>query len=343
MQLDLFGEAPSRGVATAAITDEIARLAARVPARVHLGTSSWSFPGWRDIVYRDAHSEAQLARGGLAAYARHPLLRTAGIDRTHYAPIDRDAFAAYAADVPRGFRFLAKAHEACTLAAWPMHARYGAARGSPNPRFLDPSYARDEVIAPFVDGLGATAGPLLFQLAAQPIDLLGGTPRRFAEKLYRFLRDLPRGPLYAVEVRNASLLTPDYAAALAAADSQLRSDSSDPMTRGGVVHCTAALPGLPPPIAQWRAAGGPSQPALVARWMLAAHHDYDSAKAAYAPFDRLVDPDPRTRAQLAALAADAGRRGVPAWIIANNKAEGSSPLTLIELARELVDGDQPPF
>jgi uncharacterized protein YecE (DUF72 family) len=328
MQLDLFGEAPSRGIAPAPVAEEIATLASKLPPHVRLGTSSWSFPGWRGIVYRDDHSEAQLARGGLAAYARHPLLRTAGIDRTHYAPIDRDAFAAYAADVPPGFRFLAKAHEACTLAAWPMHARYGAARGSSNPRFLDPSYARDEVIAPFVDGLGATAGPLLFQFAAQPIDLLGGTPRRFAERLYRFLRDLPKGPLYAVEVRNASLITSDYAAALAA---------------GGAVHCTAALPDLPPPIAQWRAAGGPQQPALVARWMLAPHHDYDSAKAAYAPFDRLVDPDPRMRSQLASLAADAGRRGVPAWIIANNKAEGSSPLTLIELARELVDGDQPPF
>lgn len=330
MQLDLFGDAPApaRGIAPAAISDDVAQLAAALPGHVHLGTSSWSFPGWRGIVYRDDHGEAALARGGLAAYARHSLLRTAGIDRTHYAPIDRAAFAAYAADVPRGFRFLAKAHEACTLAVWPNHARYGAVRGAPNPRFLDAAYAEGEVVAPFVDGLGATAGPLLFQFAAQSIDALGGSPRRFAERLYRFLRDLPRGPLYAVEIRNASLLTPDYAAAL---------------REGGAVHCTCALPDMPPPIAQWRAAGGPSQPALVARWMLAAHHDYESAKAAYAPFDRLVDPDPRTRAQFAALAADAGRRGVPAWIIANNKAEGSSPLTLIELARELVDGDQPPF
>ena len=330
MQLDLFGGAPVSvsGVATADVGDELVQLAARVPRRIHLGTSSWAFPGWVGLVWRDRHSEAVLARRGLAAYARHPLLRTVGVDRTHYQPVDRATFEAWRADVPDDFRFLVKAHEACTLAIWPSHPRYGASRGQGNPRFLDAAYARDEVIAPFVSGLGEAGGPLLFQFAAQPIEPLGGSPRRFAEKLYRFLRDLPRGPLYAVEVRNASLLTPDYAAALRAA---------------GAVHCVAITPGMPPPIAQWRLAGASDQPALVARWLLAPHHDYESAKAAYAPFDRLVDPDPPTRAQLATLIADATRRDVPAWIIANNKAEGSSPLTLVELAREIVDGSQPPF
>ncbi|HTJ43787.1 MAG TPA: DUF72 domain-containing protein [Kofleriaceae bacterium] len=330
MQLDLFGSAPvpAGGVSPALVGEDLARIAATLPRGVHLGTSSWAFPGWAGLVWRDRHGEALLARRGLAAYAQHPLLRTVGVDRTHYQPVDRAQLAAWRADVPDGFRFLVKAHEACTLAIWPTHARYGANRGAGNPRFLDPAYARDEVIGPFVDGLGAACGPLLFQFAAQPIEPLGGSPRRFAEKLYRFLRDLPRGPLYAVEVRNASLLTPDYAAALRAA---------------GAVHCLAITPGMPPPIAQWKLAGASDHPALVARWLLAPHHDYESAKAAYAPFDRLVDPDPSTRAQLATLVTDAMRRDVPAWIIANNKAEGSSPLTLAALARDLVDGSEPPF
>ncbi len=153
-------------------------------------------------------------------------------------------------------------------------------------------------------------------------------PRRFAERLYRFLRELPRGPRYAVEVRTAELLTPDFAAALRAVDA---------------VPCLAVLPGLPPIDVQARRTGALDAPALVARWMLAAHHDYESALAAYQPFDRLVDPDPRSRRAIIDLVRGAVRRGVPATVIVNNKAEGSSPRSVVELARELVDGDPVPF
>lgn len=325
-QLGLFGDLPpSRNeVAAAPVSPALQQLAARLPATLHLGTSSWSFPGWRGLVWAGEHSEQVLARRGLAAYVRHPLFRTVAIDRTHYAPIDAAAFAAYAQVVPAGFRFLVKAHEACTLAQFPTHPRYGAQRGQANPLFFDAAYARDTVVAPFVEGLGASAGPLLFQLAAQPMELLGGSPRRFAEKLYRFLRDLPKGPLYAVEVRNAQLLTADYRAALAAA---------------GAVHCVSAIPQLPPP-AEQPVLPGP----LVVRWLLARHHSYETALAAYHPFAELREPDPGTRRQIANLVRAAARTDVPIWVIANNKAEGSAPLTLAELAGELAaDADDVPF
>ncbi len=320
-QLGLFGEpAPARHeVAPAEVAHEVAEVAKRLPEALFLGTSSWSFPGWRGLVWAREHSEQVLARRGLAAYARHPLFRTVAVDRTHYAPLDAEAFRAYAAEVPASFRFLVKAHEACTLAQYPTHPRYGALRGQRNAKFFDAAYARDAVVAPFVEGLGANAGPLLFQLAQQPLELLGGSPRRFAEKLYRFLRDLPRGPLYAVEVRNAQLLTKDYRAALAAA---------------GAVHCHSAIPQLPP-VTEQPQLDGP----LVVRWLLARHHSYETALAAYHPFAELREPDLITRRQVASLARQAAARGVPCWIIANNKAEGSAPLTLVELASALVSAD----
>lgn len=335
-QLDMFGAppAPKRGaIEPAAVDDDTRRLGAAVPPAVRLGTSSWSFPGWAGAVYRDVVSEAALAKGGLGAYAAHPLLGAVGVDRTFYAPVGVDTLAAYAAAVPPTFRFLVKAHEALTLARFPAHARYGALRGQASPQYLDPAYATDAVIAPFVDGLGPRGGVLLFQFAPQPAELLAGpggksAPRRFAERLYRFLRELPRGPRYAVEVRTAELLTPDYAAALRAADA---------------VPGLALLPGLPPVDVQARLTRAHEAPALVIRWMLAAHHDYESALAAYQPFDRLVDPDPRSRRAVVDLLRGALARGVPATVIVNNKAEGSSPRSIVELARELVDGDPVPF
>jgi hypothetical protein len=142
-------------------------------------------------------TEAALAKGG-GRVRRAPAPGAVGVDRTFYAPVGVDTLAAYAAAVPATFRFLVKAHEALTLARFPAHARYGALRGQASPQYLDPAYATDAVIAPFVDGLGPRGGVLLFQFAPQPAELLAGpggksAPRRFAERLYRFLRELPRG------------------------------------------------------------------------------------------------------------------------------------------------------
>src|SRR5262245_28797051 len=88
-QLDLFhtpAQPPSE-VGSVAVPPALADVARRLPRSVRLGTSSWSFPGWQGIVYDRSASETQLARHGLAAYARHPLLRAVGVDRTYYAPI----------------------------------------------------------------------------------------------------------------------------------------------------------------------------------------------------------------------------------------------------------------
>ncbi len=93
---------------------EIATLGRSLPRGAYLGTSSWAFPGWAGIVYDRPGAESALSRRGLAAYSRHPVLRAVGIDRTFYAPIGARDFAAYAEQVPPGFRFLVKAPAAVT-------------------------------------------------------------------------------------------------------------------------------------------------------------------------------------------------------------------------------------
>ena len=154
-QLDLFGGSPPRRdkvVGPAQVPDDLAGVAAELPDSIHLGTSSWSFPGWEGLIYDRAANKTQLARRGLAAYSRHPLLRTVGIDRTYYGPISASAFADYAAAVPEDFRFLVKASSEST-------APYQRDGGGRNKLFLDPVYAAEEVVGPLVEGLGAKAGP----------------------------------------------------------------------------------------------------------------------------------------------------------------------------------------
>ena len=202
-QLDLFTGAPSEPPAGRARKDEptgpalqpeeIRELGARLPAGVYLGTSSWTFPGWKGLVYDKDASMSRLSKDALAAYAKHPVLRSVGVDRTFYAPVAASTFAEYAAQVPEGFRFLVKAHEACTLSRYPAHERYGAWRGKPNDRFLDAGYARDAVVGPMVEGLGTRAGPLVFQFPPQDVQALGGAGR-FAERLHGFLSGLSGEP-----------------------------------------------------------------------------------------------------------------------------------------------------
>jgi uncharacterized protein YecE (DUF72 family) len=314
-QLSLFAPAARDGIGAAPLGDEIAAVAARIPREIRLGTSSWSFPGWAGLVYDRAASPAMLARHGLAAYARHPLLRTVGVDRTYYAPVDAATFAAWAAVVPADFRFLVKGHELVTAARVPSHGRYGAAGGQPNDCFLLASYAADAVVGPSLEGLRDRLGVILFQFPPQAV----GEPARFSERLAAFLTALPRGPVYAVELRNAELLGPAHARALAAA---------------GASHCINVHPSMPPPAVQTRMAQ--DAPALVVRWMLARNRGYEEARARYAPFDRLAEPDPTTRGEIGALCLAARARGRPAFVIVNNKAEGSSPLSVVRLAEWLA-------
>jgi hypothetical protein len=77
---------------------------------------------------------------------------------------------------------------------------------------------------------------------------------------------------------------------------------------------------------------------LIARWNLRPGLKYEEAKEHYFPFNRLVDEDPDTRTQLARLVRAAIGDGHPAFVIANNKAEGSAPLTLLKLAEAIEAG-----
>lgn len=307
VQAELFasGPADSEGpVPAARASTDVEAAAGALPAAIRLGTSSWAFPGWAGLVYAREESAQQLSRHGLRAYAEHPLLRTVGLDRTFYAPISAAAFARYAAQVPRDFRFLVKAHGDLTS--------LGSAR------FLDAAYASQAVIGPAVEGLGGTLGVLLLQFP--PLRFSATQAREFPARLAGFLAALPREVPYAVEIRNEALLTPAYVAALG---------------EHGATHCYNVHPSMPDVLTQ-RAATGSAldrNGTVAVRWMLRPDQQYESARAAWAPFNVLVAPDLTSRTQIAELLRILAVSAPPVIVIANNKAEGSAPRTLSELAR----------
>jgi uncharacterized protein YecE (DUF72 family) len=292
-------------------------LAKRIPDGILLGTSSWSFPGWKGIVYDREVSATVLARHGVRAYARHPLLGCVGVDRSYYAPLSPGDLEDLRAHTPPSFRFVLKADRRLVFPGGP---------GSDSDIFLNPAWATAEVVEPAREILGEKLGTILFQFPPVHSESLGG-PRRFAERLYRFLSALPDGAPAAVEIRTPALLTPDYAAALRHSGARhgfvVHPEMTDLDTQRAVVGLVA------------RGSAGTRGSTLI-RWMLKPGRSYQAARAAWSPFDRLASPDPEQRGAVVELARAAAEGGGAVMVVVNNKAEGSSPLSVIELARALA-------
>ncbi len=300
---------------------DLQEIAKELPRSLRMGTSSWAFPGWAGIVYDRPAATGALSRRGLEPYGRHPLLRCVGVDRSFYAPLPASQFEEYAALVPDDFRFVVKADRGLTFPQFARPADTSTGRSyHENRDFLDPHRATATVIEPVVKGLGAKLGALLFQFPPVPARAVGGA-QRFARELGRFLRELPTGIPYAVEVRTRELLVPEVRSAI---------------TDAGATLACSVHPSLPA-ISEQLADDVPSEGPLIIRWMLGHGQRYEDAKDRYTPFDRLVDPDPTSRGAIAAACLDAAFAGRNVFVVVNNKAEGSSPLSVIELAREVAD------
>jgi hypothetical protein len=74
----------------------------------------------------------------------------------------------------------------------------------------------------------------------------------------------------------------------------------------------------------------------IIRWLLGAGLTYEEAGRRYAPFNRLAAPDPASRQAVAELARAAIAASRPFLCTINNNAEGSAPLSAVELAREIL-------
>ncbi|SDQ81522.1 Uncharacterized conserved protein YecE, DUF72 family [Paraburkholderia fungorum] len=324
----------TREILAAPPSPELLALAAELPPQVHLGTSTWSFPGWNGIVYGDEYSNSKLSREGLTAYGAHPLLKTVSIDRSFYQALSVTEYLRYAQQVPEHFRFIVKAPMSIT------DATVRAERGEPvslNPCFLNAQMAIDEFVTPCIEGLGAKAGALVFQLSPLPDQMLA-QPAVFIERLGEFLMALPTLPndsRYAIEIRDASLLTPRFIRTLKAAGVRycvgIHARMPDPQRQAAALALLDGEPAAGDP-----AAGAPAGP-LIVRWSLHGGFKYEQAKAKYEPFNQLIDQDPATRTALAELAARYALAGQPVVIAINNKAEGSAPLSCLELARAIID------
>ena len=150
-------------------------------------------------------------------------------------------------------------------------------------------------------------------------------PADFVARLDRFLGDLPESFEYAVELRDARLLTPAYKEVIA---------------RHGVAHTYNYWSAMPTPGEQAAILPPDDADFSVVRLLLRPGTWYKDQRERFKPFNRVVEPDEAMRSEIAAIARRIVNRGRRVFVLVNNKAEGSSPLTVMALAARIADGDR---
>jgi len=299
---------------------ELRALAARIPESVRFGASSWNYPGWRNLVYHRDYEPRGASARMLEEYAAFPLFRTIGIDSSFYAPPSEATLAAYAEHLPAGFPCVSKVWNQITVHTF-TKAQDKTRAGKLNPDFLNPEVFLEAVYQPYQQHFAGHAGPFVFEFqAVGRYEGLG--PEGFASRLDEFFEALPQEGMYAVEIRNEEFLTPMYFAVL---------------REHGVAHVFNSWTRMPSIGDQLDLPGSLSGQFLVARALLRPGRSYDEAVDAFAPYDRIREPNPPLRQDLARLVETAVRTRIPAYLLVNNRAEGSAPLTIAEVAKLLPE------
>ena len=299
---------------------EIAALAHRIPPLVHFGASSWNYPGWTGLVYHRLYEGRGAPARMLEEYSRFPLFRTVGIDSSFYAPPTDEVLRAYADHLAPGFPCVSKVWDQITVHTF-SKARDPARAGKVNADFLNPEVFLEAVLEPYRRHFADHMGPFVFEF--QAIGRGSGIgPAEFADRLDGFFSALPRDVRYAVEIRNEEFLTPMYFAVLREHE---------------VAHVFNSWTRMPAIGDQLDLPGSVSAPFIVARALLRPGRTYDEAVDAFAPYDRIREPNPELRRDLVRLIETAVSARIPAYLLVNNRAEGSSPLTVVEVARMLPE------
>ena len=312
--MELFAEGPFD-------LDDLRRIRSAIPPQIHFGTSSWNYvEGWKGLVYHRKYPKTGGVAKMLAEYAEFPLFDTVGIDAAFYRPLSRNTYKSYAEVLPRGFECAQKVWNRITIHTFTGHQDGGVA-GAKNPDFLNAELCVNEVIGPALESFRGHNGPFIFEIQTiAKKDKV--SPDDFAARIDEFLGKLPAEGRYAVELRNEEYLTDAYLAVL---------------REHGAAHLFNSWTRMPSIGEQLAHTDVITAPFVIARALLRPGRYYAEAVDAFAPYDRIQDENPELRQDLTALAVRAVKLRIPAYLLINNRAEGSAPHTIAAVARMVAE------
>ena len=277
---------------------------------LYLGSCSWKYPSWENLVY-SSREPADF----LAEYARK--YRSVEVDqwfwslgKTSYGLPDRATVAQYNAVTPSGFRFTVKCPNTLTV---PYAYKAGT---DPNPWFLD-----REVCMRFLDcveQLLPKIGLLMFQFEYLNKEKMESR-EKFLARLETFFTSLPPGLPYGCEIRNPRWLDASWF-------DFLRTHNLAPVLLQGywmddislVLHKHASRLG---PIACIRLHGDDRK---------------GIEQATGEDWSRIIEPRDRELMTLVPYIARLARQETVRYVNVNNHYEGSAPLTIAKL-QSLLD------
>ena len=287
--------------------------------QVYIGTSSWKYEGWKDLLYKEKYTSIkQFNDTCLHEYGHY--YPTVGVDHTFYTWPTVPLFAKYMEQTPEYFRFGMKATEKLTIWQYPKHRRYGKEAGTKNDHFLDAGLFREKFLEP-LRPYREKIGPIMLEFAQFfPGTISSGS--EFTERLDKFFKGL-KGETdfqFAVEIRNKNWLKTPYF--------QMLVDN-------GASHVFNSWTRMPQIVEQLAMTENISFPMLVSRVLLNPGTTYADAVEAFSPYDRIQAEQPEVRKAVALLILRAIRMGIPAYVFVNNRCEGSAPQTISGIINQL--------
>ncbi len=301
---------------------EIAALAEAVPPNIKFGTSSWATDGWAGDVYHRAY-DGKHPTARLEEYVRYPLFRMVAINTGFYQAPSERVLDAYARVLPAGYACGIKVWDRITARRFIRDRRWGSLAGQLNPDFLNAQLFLRSVLTPYSRALAKQNLCFVFQFQAmRGSDLLSAA--EWGERLDRFFGELPKDVRYAVELRNAELLTDLH---------------GEVLRRHRVSHVFNSWTEMPTIRTQmhlpWTLGEGGGSGFIVARGLLKPGRSYSEAVRLFDPYDRVREELPELRQDLLGLMREAIARNCDALIHVNNRAEGNAPGTIRALIQAL--------
>lgn len=314
---------------------------------VFIGTSSWKYEGWLGQLYtteryltRGKLSHAKLERDCLGEYAE--AFDTVCVDAGYYRFPSPKWLQQFMETTPDRFRFSFKVTDDITARTFPNLPRHGDRAGQRNEHFLSADLFKRaflHALAPWHQKTGV----LIFEFSHfHPRDFERG--RDFVGALDEFFGALPKGWRYAVEVRNPSLLQPDYFAML---------------QTHGVAHVFNQWSRMPDIAEQIKLEGSTDCADFTCARLLLKHgRSYEDAVASFSPYAALKETHETARATAVALARSAldpvgGPKHRRAFMYVNNRLEGNALLTIAAIVARIAPesplpsadpaGDKPPL
>lgn len=299
-----------------------ARLKRLAAEGIYFGTSSWKYEGWigqiyseERYAYRGRFAKKRFEEECLAEYAEtFPIVCG---DFSFYQFPSQQYWRKLFGSAPPSLKFAFKVPEEITAAQFPSHERYGSRAGLLNPSFLDPGVFRNlfaDPLSPYRDRIAA----LIFEFGTFSHAIFENVDQ-FVSVLDPFLGLLPEGFRYAVEIRNAEFLRPEYLTCLHS---------------HGVAHTYNSWTRMPELPAQLRFPATHTAAFTVTRALLKHGRSYEDAVRKFQPYREVQEPNEPARTGLKEIVKQARAAKQPAFIFVNNRLEGNAPQTIAAVTED---------